>query len=158
MINTSTHHYFYMGPFSNFYYARFRDPLLNLHFDNTEQAFMFQKAMFFKDEGSADEIMLAESPHQAKELGRKVRFFDAKLWDCVKFGLMVYVNYLKFSQDEGLRKRLEETGDRVLVEVSPSDCIWGIGLQIHDEKIFDEKNWRGQNLLGKALMEVRRIL
>ena len=70
----------------------------------------------------------------------------------------IYVNYLKFSQNEIFKQKLLETGNRILVEASPVDKIWGVGLDENDENILDESKWKGQNLLGKALMEVRKML
>ena len=70
-------------------------------------------------------------------------------------GIVWYGNYLKFSQHEDLRERLLATGDRILAEASPYDLIWGIGYRAKDDLALDQKNWRGQNLLGKILMSVR---
>jgi len=73
-------------------------------------------------------------------------------------GFMKYVNYLKFTQNLEFRNQLLETENRTLVEASPYDKIWGVGLEETNDLILDEKNWLGQNLLGKALMEVRELI
>lgn len=64
----------------------------------------------------------------------------------------------KFSQNEDLKQMLIDTGDAWLVECARSDTIWACGVRLDDDKRFDISNWRGQNLLGLALMEVRRRL
>ncbi len=122
---------------------------------------MFQKAKFFNDKSIMKMLENRDlAPIEAKNLGRKVAWFDEKAWDCVRYGMMVYVNYLKYSQNESLRNNLLHTKDLILVEASPVDLIWGIGFSEKDNEaiISDERNWRGQNLLGKALMEVRHKL
>ena len=82
------------------------------------------------------------------------------MWECVRYGFMVYANYLKYSQNPDLAQKLLSTKDKVLVEASPSDLVWGIGLgENQDISILDdEKNWRGRNLLGESLMRVRILL
>ena len=99
--------------------------------------------------------MASEDPKEIKALGRAVRNFDGKQWDEVKYSLVLTGNYNKFSQNKALRGFLLSTGDRLLVEASPSDRIWGIGLSADDSRIHDPAQWRGENLLGFALMEVR---
>jgi ribA/ribD-fused uncharacterized protein len=127
-------------------------------FHNSEQAFMWEKAMYFNDQQSASMILACPSPNIAKKLGRKVKNFDQKEWLTAGYDVMVNVNYAKYDQNEGLKSSLLSTGDKTIVEASPYDIIWGIGLHWEDDKVLDKKNWRGQNLLGKALMEVREIL
>ena len=158
MRTTDTHVYFYGGPavFSNWYPAKIWDR--HTPFENSEQNFMACKAHFFCDARIERMIINEPDPAKTKELGRQVRDFCPKSWDCVKFGFMVYVNYLKFSQNGELGQKLLQTGDRILVEASPYDKVWGVGLHHTDDKILDESNWLGQNLLGKALMEVRKLI
>jgi ribA/ribD-fused uncharacterized protein len=127
-------------------------------FANSEQAFMWYKADFFGDEEIKDKIFKETNPAEAKKLGRLVKGFDAKAWECVKFGLMTYVNLLKFQQNSELGQNLRDTGDRILVEASPVDNIWGVGLGANDDKILDPANWKGQNLLGQALIQVRKLI
>lgn len=73
-----------------------------------------------------------------------------------KNGIVVLGNFLKFAQNENLRKWLIDTYDRQLVEALPYDRIWGIGISVRDAEMG--KEWKGHNLLGKALMEVRKKL
>ena len=90
-----------------------------------------------------------------KALGRKVREFDQVVWDKFKYSIVLNGNWNKFSQNRSLRDFLLSTGDRILVEASPYDNIWGIRLSADSPEANDPQKWRGQNLLGFALMEVR---
>jgi ribA/ribD-fused uncharacterized protein len=154
---TDTHVYFWGDPtFSNWGEARivYKDKI----FGNTEQAFMWEKAKFFGDEKIAEEILKNDNPSVAKKLGRKVKNFDNESWIINSFTFMISVNIAKFTQHEKMRKILLSTGDKTIVEASPYDKIWGVGLHWNDDEILDEHKWQGMNLLGKALMEVRTKL
>lgn len=157
MITTDTHVYFYYSQdiYSNFYPVEFEDKMHESKYHNTEQAFMAYKAKFFNDDETEYQIWLEKEPSIIKQLGRQVKNFDPVAWGCVSYGFMVYVNYLKFSQNKELGEQLKATGDRILVEASPSDLIWGCGKSLNDPELFDSSKWTGKNLLGKALMEVR---
>lgn len=106
----------------------------------------------------AAEILAAENPGKAKAMGREVRNFDQLLWDEKKFEIVVEGNVAKFGQNPELKAFLLTTGARVLVEASPLDQVWGVGLAADDPLIEDPRNWQGENLLGFALMEARRRL
>ena len=155
---TDSHIYFYGGIYSNWYVKSrlLTDPLSGSVFDSTEQAFMWSKAIFFRDLQSAISIALQPDPREVKALGRQIEGYNDKAWNCVRLGYMTYVNYLKFSQNADLGKQLIETANRTLVEASPYDKIWGIGLSV--EEAAAGKTWNGQNLLGTALMDVRNML
>lgn len=128
----------------------------NITFPTAEHYMMYQKAILFKDYRIAKEILKAKHPRDVKSLGRKIKNFDSKVWDENKFQIVKNGNYLKFSQNEKLKKYLLSTNNKVLIEASPYDNIWGIGI---DEKdYFSGKDFFGLNLLGKALMEVRQLL
>lgn len=120
-----------------------------------EQRMMAGKALTFQDLDTCKRIMAESDPKKIKALGRKVTPFDARVWDEVKHTLIVNGNYAKFTQNEELRRFLLSTGDSLLVEASPYDTIWGIGLGAENPEVQDPHRWRGQNLLGFALMEVR---
>jgi len=105
--------------------------------------------------GAADRIVKASHPDCAKRLGREVRGFDQDRWDEHRFDLVMEGNRAKFSQHPDLQEFLLGTGERVLVEASPVDRIWGAGLAADDDRIADPHSWRGLNLLGFALMTVR---
>ncbi|MGC5015436.1 NADAR family protein [Streptosporangium sp. DT93] len=123
-----------------------------------EHFMMAGKARLFGDEETAAEIVAAEHPKRAKDLGRKVRGFDERVWEEARFDLVVRANLAKFGGHPDLREFLLGTGERVLVEASPVDRVWGIGLAADDERAGRPELWRGPNLLGFALMEVRRTL
>lgn len=154
---TDTHVYFWGDPsFSNWGPSLFE--YKGHRFYNSEQAYMWEKAIFFNDYEIAEEILKTTSPKNAKDLGREVSNYNDKEWAEVRYNIMVEVCLAKYQRDQDKRETLLSTGDRVLVEASPYDTIWGVGLHWTDEKILDEKNWKGENLLGKALMEVRDVL
>jgi ribA/ribD-fused uncharacterized protein len=123
-----------------------------------EHFMMAGKARLFGDEETAAAIVAADHPKQAKDLGRRVRGFDDDAWTAARFDLVVRGNLAKFGQNDGLREFLLGTGRRVLVEASPVDRVWGIGLAADDERAEHPARWNGLNLLGFALMEVRQAL
>ena len=146
--------FFWNGPFSQWDASPFMD-LTGLMYNCCEQAMMAHKAMTFKDEESFKKIMGTTSPREQKALGRKVKNFNPKVWD-VMSSLIVYdMNLLKFSQNKKHQEALLKTGDTILVEASPYDVIWGIGLGVDDPKAKDRSQWRGTNWLGEAIMKVR---
>lgn len=93
-----------------------------------------------------------------KKLGRKVRNYDDVTWKEKRFDVVVKGNIAKFSQNEKLQNFLLSTGDKILVEASPKDTVWGIGLDESSPEAIQPSKWKGDNLLGFALMEVRDIL
>jgi hypothetical protein len=153
---TDKYVFFWGSEFSNWYECKFR--YKNLTFFNSEQAFMWEKAIFFGDMDIAEKIMKTPAPNQCKKLGRLVKNFDVDQWLQVGYKVMVDVNMAKFGQKRILKDVLLSTEDKIIVEASPYDEIWGIGLYHDDDRVLNEKNWRGMNLLGKALMEVRENL
>lgn len=127
-------------------------------FATAEHYMMWGKAMLFGDEDSAERIRAARHPKQAKDLGRGIADFDEQRWVEHRYRIVVAANLGKFDQNPDERNFLLGTGDRVLVEASPVDAIWGIGLAADDPRAQDPATWRGQNLLGRALVEVRAAL
>ncbi|MEU8205175.1 NADAR family protein [Streptosporangium sp. NPDC049046] len=123
-----------------------------------EHFMMAGKARLFGDEESAAAIVAADHPGQVKDLGRRVRGFDEEKWTAARFDLVVRGNFAKFGRHADLREFLLGTGERVLVEASPVDRVWGIGLAADDERAEKPELWPGLNLLGFALMEVRHAL
>jgi ribA/ribD-fused uncharacterized protein len=98
---------------------------------------------------------MEKHPKTIKALGRQVINFDEKEWDKVKYKIVLNGNYYKFSQNVDMLEALRSTGNKVLVEASPYDKVWGVGLDENNEKIYNPSYWKGENLLGFALMEVR---
>ena len=118
------------------------------------------KALVFLDKAPENieiikSVLAATSPSICKGLGRKVNGFDPSMWSSVCYTAMVYILEMKFSQNLDIRAKLIDTGDAILVEATKYDKIWSIGLGILDPDVHNPKKWKGQNLLGKALMDVR---
>lgn len=127
-------------------------------FASAEHYMMAHKAWLFDDDETAARILDAPTPAEAKKLGRTVRHFDETVWDAHRFGIVTRASTAKFGQHEELRGFLLGTGEQVLVEASPVDRIWGIGLAADDERAASPSTWRGLNLLGFALMAARDTL
>jgi ribA/ribD-fused uncharacterized protein len=123
-----------------------------------EHWMMAQKAILFEDKEIFDKILQCYKPAEAKELGRQVRGYDDTLWNTQKFEIVKQGNIHKFGQHSLLKEYLLKTENRVLVEASPVDTIWGIGLSKDSKEINNINAWRGENLLGFALMETRDVL
>lgn len=116
---------------------------------------MHMKALMFGDDEVASLIMKSKDPYEQKKLGREVRGFDKRLWDAKCKPIMVEGLVSKFSQDEYCKKTLLETNDKIIVEASPTDRIWGIGLAEDDPRALNKNTWRGTNWLGEVLMQAR---
>ncbi|AKH85831.1 hypothetical protein AA958_30505 [Streptomyces sp. CNQ-509] len=123
-----------------------------------EHWMMAAKARLFGDEAAVARILATRHPGAAKAEGRKVRGFDEAVWEEHRFAAVVRGNLAKFGRHPGLGAYLLGTGSRILVEASPVDRVWGIGLAATDDRAQDPGAWRGLNLLGFALMEVRATL
>jgi ribA/ribD-fused uncharacterized protein len=127
----------------------------HVRYPTAEHWMMAEKARLFEDEPTYTAILGAPTPAHAKALGRTIQHFDAAVWDAQKIAVVVQGNYHKFSQHPDLRHFLLITGEKVLVEASPVDSIWGIGLSRDDPRATQPAHWPGENLLGFALMQVR---
>lgn len=130
----------------------------DIEFTSTEQWMMYAKAMLFKDLDCANAILTTSSAKMQKNLGKKVTNFDDNIWNIHKKEIVFKGNFAKFSQNAELKTYLLSTKGKVLAEASPYDKIWGIGLSMDDEMRFNMTKWRGQNLLGEVLMQVREAL
>ena len=148
--------FFYGGIFSQFFPCTFTE--MGVTYNSAEQYMMAQKALLFDDIQTYDKIMSLSNPYKIKALGRLVKNFNQEIWDKHKEDIVFNGNLLKFSQNKKLCKQLLATGDKEIVEASPTDTIWGIGLAETDPDIYDKSKWRGTNLLGKAIMKVRDVL
>lgn len=125
---------------------------------SAEHFMMAGKAELFGDEEILERILRAATPAEAKALGRKVRGYDEAAWEARRFDIVRTGNLAKFSQHAPLRVFLLATGGKVLVEASPVDRIWGIGLAADHPDAGEPQRWQGLNLLGFALMQVREAL
>ena len=122
---------------------------------STEHWMMAEKARLFNDDKTLTQILAAQSPAEAKKLGREIQRFEPEIWEERKLEIVITGNRHKFGQHQNLAKFLLSTNDRVLVEASPVDTIWGIGLPADSPDANKPTQWLGPNLLGFALMEVR---
>lgn len=130
----------------------------DIEYHTAEQYMMSQKALLFGDTEINREIMSAKHPKQFKDLGRRISGFNEKIWNDNKTDIVIRGNYAKFSQNPELKEFLLGTGKRVIVEASPYDKVWGIGMSADDSKVNNPLNWQGENLLGFCLMQVRDML
>lgn len=166
------------GLFSQWYMVPFTDPLTGMTFNCNEQYMMYHKALTFSDTTTAEKILASDSPRRHKVLGRQVKGFTDEKWHEVSYQIVLNANLLKFRQGVALeadafvyplesrtldqnrvtlRELLMSTGDRELVEASTFDRVWGIGYSQGKAGSAPREKW-GKNLLGKALMEVRKTL
>ena len=129
-----------------------------VQYATAEHWMMAGKARLFRDRCALGRILAAGTPADAKKWGRLVRGFNEEVWKRQRFGIVVEGNVAKFNQDQALAAYLRGTRRRVLVEASPRDRVWGIGLAADNERATDPAQWRGSNLLGFALMEARSRL
>lgn len=139
--------------FSQWYEAIFI--IDGIHYKTAEHYMMAEKALLFNDQEIYQKIIACNSPGEAKDLGRKVRNFDQNIWEANRFDIVVKGNLEKFGQHPALATFLKSTNQRILVEASPVDYIWGIGLDQNNANTKNPYAWNGTNLLGYALMEVR---
>ena len=142
--------------FSQWYSAPFE--VQGQRYPTAEHFMMAEKARLFGDEATRALVFKAPNPGAAKALGRQVIGFKDDIWLANRFDIVVRANQAKFEQNPELREFLLQTSERVIVEASPVDRIWGIGLAQDDEHVGNPNLWRGLNLLGFALMQVRAAL
>lgn len=141
------------GYLSNWYRSDFEKD--GIRFSSMEQYMMYQKALCFRDEKIAAEILKTDDVGRIKELGCQVSNYNESRWNGMR-QILVYEGLLaKFEQNEELKAQLKSTGDAILAECAVKDRIWGIGLSMKDPDRLDVKKWHGTNLLGYALMIVR---
>ncbi|TXK76729.1 NADAR family protein [Paenibacillus sp. N3.4] len=144
------------SPFSQWHPSLFT--LNGVQYNCAEQYMMVQKALIFKDADIAAKILKAHSPADQKKLGRQVKNFDSTIWAAVCKKFVYEANYAKFTQNSALKQSLLSTVGTTLVEASPVDTIWGIGLAEDHPDALDRKKWRGTNWLGEILTELREEL
>lgn len=141
--------------FTYSYIASITEEPLTVTFNCSEQYMMWVKAILFNDRETATAILKEKSPREQKVLGRTVRGYDDVYWKACARELMVGGLMAKFTQNPDMRQQLLDTGDMILVEASPYDAVWGVGLSADDPRILDQRNWLGTNWLGEVLMIVR---
>ena len=141
---------------SNWYLSPF--DLDGIHYTSVEQYIMYQKCVIFGDLPSAKAILATDDPQKQQSIGQKAKGFIGNVWAGQRQFVAVRGLLAKFSQNEDLKKKLLDTEDAWLVECAHSDTIWACGIRLNEDERFDAAKWRGQNILGFALMEVRAIL
>jgi hypothetical protein len=141
------------SPFSQWYRCTF--VVDSRTFNCAEQYMMYGKAQLFDDGDAAAKILAADHPREHKALGRKVKRFDDAAWKRAREGIVMAGSRAKFTQNAALLATLLATAGTTLVEASPYDRIWGIGLAATDARAQDSNQWKGQNLLGKILTALR---
>ena len=124
-------------------------------YTSMEQFMMHKKAICFSDDVVAAEILKTDDVAKIKDWGRCVSGYNDSVWNGVR-QIIVYEGLMaKFFQNEELKEKLLSTGTAGLAECAVRDCIWGIGLAMHDPERLNVAQWKGQNLLGYTLMLVR---
>lgn len=156
LLRTEKYTFFLRGVLSQWQ----RSPFMceGVHFNTCEHYMMFQKAVLFGDIETAAKILESPHPKTAKSLGRRVRNFNNETWRMFRQGIVISGNYLKFNMHTSMKEVLLSTKGTLLVEANPYDSIWGVGLSIDDPEIENRSQWRGENLLGWSLTQVREIL
>jgi len=148
--------FFFGGPLSQWFRSPFK--IKDMTFVTAEQWMMYNKAMMFGDEKSAKEIMSTEDPLEQKMIGRNVKNFNDSTWMEKAYDIVVAGTREKFNQNKELLDYLKKTRGKIIAEASATDTRWGIGLVPGHPDILDQSKWKGQNLLGKAIMQVRSEL
>lgn len=153
---TEKYAFFWRSPLGQWNMKPFTDNE-GVTYNCAEQYMMAKKALLFRDQETYKLIMDSSSPKEQQELGRKVKNFDQKVWEANACTIVYQGNLYKFSQNPVLLELLMSTEDRILVEASPYDLVWGIGYSEEDSEyiITDPSNWRGANWLGFTLTNLR---
>ena len=139
--------------FSQWWFSDFIEN--EITYKTAEHYMMAKKAELFGDFEAVNDVLKCSKPQDVKKIGRRVKDFDEQKWNDNKYDIVLRANYLKFDQDPNLQEFLMSTNDKIIVEASPYDKIWGVGQTQDDPDIKDPQKWKGENLLGFALMEVR---
>jgi ribA/ribD-fused uncharacterized protein len=142
---------------SQWYPSEFKD-VNGQQYNTSEQYMMVKKAVLFDDTVAAEKLLDTVDPKMCKKIGRKVQGFDAKVWNKTKEKIVLDGNMYKFNQNPRTLEFLLGTGDKWLVEASPYDKVWGIGMDSKNPDCIYPEKWKGLNLLGKALMIAREQL
>ena len=147
---------FWGGTFSQWFPSDFI--IDGIKYVTAEQYMMARKAKLFGDNDAYCEIMKSKEPAYQKQIGRQVKGFKKNEWESICRQIVYDGNYAKFTQNPVMKEELMATGDMEIVEASPHDKIWGIGLHETDPRAWDKSTWKGTNWLGEAIMQVRETL
>lgn len=144
------------GYLSNWCISRFRTN--GIEFRSMEQYMMYHKAVLFGDNAAAECILKTDDCAEIKRIGREVTGYQDSIWADRRYNIVRAGVLEKFNQNADFMDMLLNTGDSILAEAAVHDKIWGIGLSMRDKRSYDTDKWKGQNLLGKCLMDVREML
>jgi hypothetical protein len=153
---TDSHIFFWKSYLSQWYMRDFKRE--DIVYCCCEQYMMAEKARLFGDDDALGRIMSSNSPSTHKMVGRQVKNYDDGQWQAISRYVVFLGNMAKFAQHEDLKEKLLLTKGKILVEASPYDKLWGVGLEAWDDRILDEKTWQGENWLGQEIMNVRGVL
>lgn len=155
-MTTDKYIFFWGGTFSQWAWSPFE--IDGVEYNCGEQYMMAKKALLFGDYDALREIMLEDEPSTQKAIGKTVKGFDKTKWEKHCRKIVYDGNYAKFTQNPKMEKELMASGQLEIVEASPTDAIWGIGMGVNHPNILDRTKWKGTNWLGIAIMEVRNAL
>jgi ribA/ribD-fused uncharacterized protein len=155
-MTTDKYIFFWGGTYSQWCPSPFT--IDGVNYNCCEQYMMSKKALTFNDILAHEEIMATDSPREQKAIGRRVKNFDPQVWSEVSREVVYEANMAKFTQNPDMYDELMATGELEIVEASPEDKIWGIGLHESDPRCLDKSQWQGTNWLGEAIMRVRETL
>ena len=150
---TETHYYFWSSMYCQWYETKFSED--GIEYLSAEHYMMAKKAKLFDADEIYKQILTTPYPSYAKELGRQIPNFSNEVWDGHKVDIVTQGNYLKFIQNKELLNQLLADRHLTLVEASPVDKIWGVGLGPEDDRVLNEATWQGENLLGICIMAAR---
>ena len=141
------------SPFSFWYPTQFSED--NVTFSSAQQYLLYHKALLFEDLPTAGKILSAHEKKDLMQLARTVANFKPDIWKAHRRQIATKANHLKFSQNEELKAALMATAGTILANANLHDVIWGIGCEEDSPQASDQSQWRGRNLLGTILMEIR---
>ena len=151
------YYFFYGGPFSQ--WAMYPIVVDGVTYNCNEQYMMAQKALLFGDQEMYEKIMASKNPEEQKmKFGRNVKNFDEAVWQQHAKEIVYKANYAKFTQNQKAMEELAYSRGQTVVEASPTDKIWGIGISEGDSRLIDETQWEGTNWLGEVVMQIRSDL
>lgn len=144
------------GYLSNHYFSEFN--VFGQQFYTMSQYMTYRKALILGDESRSRQILTITDPEILDNISSILSKRDTGIW-AGQQQIVAYQGLIsKFLQNETIAKPLLNTGNSLIGACMPSDCIWGIGLQIHDANARNMDAWKGQNLLGFTLMQVRNSI
>jgi len=151
------YHFFWGGNYSQWVPAEFS--FHDVDFNTAEQFMMLGKAIVSEDYETANKIMKSDDPSVQKKLGRSVKNFDESKWDLYKYEIVLLGNFLKSTQVNEYAELVPMDSDvDLFVEASPYDKVWGIKMGVSDPDHTDPKKWKGENLLGYVITDIRDLL